>query len=425
MSEPTPINPKPSTTEPSLRPWLRPFVSLTIPDYRLLWLGQACTSLGQWMDQVCRGWLVYELTGSPLLLGAVTATRAMPLMLFGVLAGVVADRFGRKAQLVISQVGNAAINLLLAVLVTLHQVEVWHIFATAFIAGTLQAFQQPARQALISDLVGDRHIVNAIALNSAVLNLSRSVGPAIAGILIAQVGADGSYYVQAVVYLVATLWTIQMRVPKLTEREERRRHEGSIWQGLREGFDFIGEHPAIKWVLVLALAPLLLAQPYTSLLPVFAKQAMGVGSEGLGLLFAAPGIGAILGAFCVASIGNIPVRGRFMLGGAALFGLTIMGLALAPWMGVALPLLAVSGFANTGYNALANSYLQTAAPPHLRGRVVSIYLLNRGLVPLGTLLAGSLASLFDARLALALMGGSCALLVLWIAAAAPAVRRIE
>jgi MFS family permease len=408
----------------ALKPWLRPIYSLTIPDYRLLWLGQLCTSMGQWMDQVCRGWLIYELTGSPLLLGAVTACRAIPLLLFGIAAGVVADRYGKKAQLVIAQIGNAAINLLLAVLVTTHQVAVWHIFATALVAGTLQAFQQPARNALISDLVGERHILNAVALNSAVLNLSRSLGPAIAGFLIAQVGADGSYYVQALVYAVATLWTVQMHLPASADAD-RDRHHGSLWAGLREGFDFVGEHRELKIVLILALAPLLLGQPYGNLMPVFAKDVLKVGSQGLGLLLAAPGVGAVLGAAGVATFSHTGARGRFMLGGAAAFGLCIVGLAFAPWMAVALPLLGIAGFANTTYNALANSYIQTAAPPHLRGRVMSIYLLNRGLVPLGTLAAGTRATFFDVRTALAVMGASCTLLVVWIALAAPSIRRIE
>lgn len=404
--------------------WQRAVQSLRVRDYRLLWLGQLSTSMGQWMDQVCRGWLIYELTGSPLLLGAVTAVRAAPMVLFGIAAGVAADRFGRKGQLLVSQGGNALIELTLGLLVLTGNIQVWHVFAAAFGAGTLQAFQQPARQALISDIVGDRLIVNAIALNSAVLNTSRSVGPAVAGLLIAQVTVGGAYLVQALLYASATMWTLQMRVPETSARAQLRRAV-RFWPGLREGFAFIAGHREIKMVLLLALAPLLLAQPYTSLLPVFAKDELGVGSEGLGLLFSAPGIGAVIGAIGVATFGRVGQRGRFMLGGAALFGLTLLGVALAPWLGIALPLLALSGFANTSYNALANSFLQTATPPHLRGRVMSIYLLDRGLVPMGTLLAGTLATLADARFAMGVMGASCALLVVWIALAAPGVRRLE
>ncbi|MSQ10567.1 MAG: MFS transporter [Dehalococcoidia bacterium] len=423
MTTPDTAPTAPATPPSNEKAWRRAFQSLAVRDYRLLWLGQASTSMGQWMDQVCRGWLIYELTGSPLLLGAVTATRAVPMVLFGIAAGVVADRFGRKGQLLVAQAGNAFIELMLGVLVLTQQIEVWHVFAAAFAAGTLQAFQQPARQALISDLVGERLIVNAIALNSAVLNMSRSVGPAIAGLLIAQVSVGGAYLVQSLLYASATLWTMQMRVPE-TREQARQRRELQLWAGLREGFRYIADHREIKIVLLLALAPLMLAQPYTSLLPVFAKEELDVGPEGLGMLFSAPGIGAVIGAFGVATFGRVGRRGTLMLAGAAAFGLSILGISMAPWLSVALPLLAVSGFANTSYNAFANSFLQTATPPQLRGRVMSIYLLDRGLVPLGTLLAGTLATVFDARVAMGLMGASCALLVVAVALLAPSVRRI-
>jgi MFS family permease len=193
---------------------LATFDSLRIRDYRLLWLGQISTSLGQWMDQVTRGWLIYQLTGSPLQLGLATATRGLPLLLFGVIAGAYADRSGRKTQLIVAQVTNAALNILLASLVLMHRVQPWHVYATGFMAGTVQAFQQPARQTLVSDIVGERNLMNALALNSAALNGSRAIGPAIAGGFISAIGVQGSYYVQGLMYAVATLWTAQMVVPE-------------------------------------------------------------------------------------------------------------------------------------------------------------------------------------------------------------------
>ena len=402
----------------------RPFVSLQFRDYRLLWLGQLCTSMGQWMDQVARGWLVYDLTGSPFLLGAVTATRALPLLFFGVLAGVVADRFGRKSQLIISQIGNGLINLLLAILVLTHHVEVWHVFATGFVAGTLQAFQQPARQALISDLVGERHIMNAVALNSAVLNLSRSIGPAVAGYLIAWVGSDGSYFAQSLIYFVATIWTFQMRVPKKSLAQERNREE-SLLAGLQEGFRYIRNNETVLMLLVLALVPLLLGQPYSSLLPVFAKEVLSIGAQGLGFLYTAAGLGALIGALYIAAAGHFQHQGRLLLGGAGLFGVGLVGLSLSSWLPISLACLAIIGFANTSYNALANAILQTGTPPELRGRVLSVYLLNRGLVPLGTLFAGTLATLFHTPIAIGVMGTACALLALGAGLRVPALWELE
>src|SRR5215470_230702 len=161
------------------------FVSLRLRDYRLLWLGQLSTNMGQWMDQVTRGWLIYQITGSALQLGLVTALRGLPMLFFGILAGAVADRSNRKAQLILAQVVNALLNVLLATLVLLHRVQPWHVYVTGVLVGTVQAFQQPARQTLISDIVGARQLMNALALNAMATNVARAIGPALAGILIA------------------------------------------------------------------------------------------------------------------------------------------------------------------------------------------------------------------------------------------------
>jgi MFS family permease len=169
------------------------FVSLRLRDYRLLMLGQLSTSMGQWMDQVTRGWLIYQLTGSALQLGLATALRGLPLLVFGVLAGAVADRSNRKAQLILAQLTNALFNVLLATLVLVHRVQPWHVYVTGLLVGTVQAFQQPARQTLISDIVGARQLMNALALNAMALNVARALGPALAGLLIALTGTHGSY----------------------------------------------------------------------------------------------------------------------------------------------------------------------------------------------------------------------------------------
>ena len=216
----------------------RTFESLALRDYRLLWLGQISTSMGQWMDQTARSWLIYQMTGSPLQLGLVSATRGIPLLAFGVVAGVVADRYGRKPQLIISQVVNAILNIILATLVLTGKIEVWQVYVTGFFSGTVQAFQQPARQALINDLVGEKYLLNAIALNSAAFNLSRSVGPALCGVLIQYLGVDISYYAQAGLFALATLWTLQINIKETAVRTENRlAQEGqSFLESAKEGF---------------------------------------------------------------------------------------------------------------------------------------------------------------------------------------------
>jgi len=444
---------------PGFRPYnslrIRTFDSLRFRDYRLLWLGQGGTSMGQWMDQVARSWLIYRLTGSPLQLGTVSAMRAVPLLLFGVVAGVVADRYGRKAQLIISQVTNVIINLILATLVLTGRIQPWHIYVTAFFAGTVQAFQQPARQSLISDLVGKQHLANAVALNSAIFNLTRSVGPAVAGALIALVGVDGSYYAQAVLYAWATVWTIQMQVPGepgllelvrlrryaapeigqtvahptlLAEsdpaRKDRRGQQAnfSFFGSMREGFQYVLTNHLILSLMCLSLAPVLLGMPYTSLMPIFALDVLKVGSVGQGLLLTSAGVGALIGALGIASLGSFRRKGMLLLAGASMFGLSLVAFSCSTWMPLSMAFLFIAGLSNTSYTAQAQTIIQTLAPDQMRGRVLSIYMLSRGLMPLGSLLAGALASWLGGPSAVMLMGASCTVVALGVAIKTPQIR---
>src|SRR5262252_9563501 len=230
------------------------FDSLRIRDYRLLWLGQLDTSLGQWMDSITRGYLIYHITSSPLQLGLAAAMRGIPLFLFGIVAGAVADRSGRKAQLIIAQVTNALLNFILASLVLANRVEPWHVYVTGFLVGTVQAFQNPARQTLVSDIAGSKHLINALALNSMALNSSRAVGPAFAGFLIATIGVHGSYYVQAFMFVLATVWTIQMRIPDRS-RESVLVAKEPILKSIQAGFSYVAANPSIRTQLILALGP--------------------------------------------------------------------------------------------------------------------------------------------------------------------------
>lgn len=444
---------------------IRTFESLQFRDYRLLWLGQGGTSMGQWMDQVARSWLIYQLTGSALQLGAVSAMRAIPMLFFGMVAGVVADRHGRKAQLIISQVTNVAINLVLATLILVGQIQPWHVYVTALLAGSVQAFQQPARQSLISDLVGKQHLQNAVALNSAIFNLMRSVGPAVAGALIAVVGVDGSYYVQAALYVWATVWTVQMRVPgepglleflglrreqpptavpalatspvgaasltatdgpRQPERAGRRRQaNGSFLGSLNEGFQYVLKNQLILSLMFISLAPVLLGMPYTSLMPIFALDVLGVGSVGQGLLLTSAGFGALVGALGIASLGSFRRKGMLLIGGAVTFGVGLLAFSRSTWMPLSMALLFIVGVSNASYTSQSQTIIQTLVPDRLRGRVLGIFMLNRGLMPLGSLLAGALASWLGGPNAVLVMGISCALVALIAAALSPEIRDLE
>jgi MFS family permease len=406
---------------------IRTFESLGLRDYRLLWLGQLSTSMAQWMDQTARSWLIYSLTRSPLQLGLVSAVRGVPLLVFGVFAGVVADRYGRKAQLIIAQTVNALLNTALATLILTGRIQVWHIYVTGFLAGTVQAFQQPARQVLINDLVGEAHLLNAIALNSAALNLSRSVGPAICGVLIQAFGVDVSYFSQGALFVFATVWTIQIRVPETPAPAGYSR--GSVNESLlssaKEGLKYIVSHRLILALMILGLAPILLGMPYTSLMPIFAIDVFHGDARTQGLLLTMVGIGAVLGALTIASLGRWQGNGKLLVAGAAGFGLSLVFFSRSPVLSMAMAFTFLAGLSNSGYTSQNQTLLQLLTPAELRGRVLGVYLLNRGLMPIGSLLAGVLASVLGGPWAVTLMGASCFLLALGIALFTPDLWKLD
>jgi MFS family permease len=400
------------------------FDSLRIRDYRLLWLGQLDTSLGQWMDSISRGYLIYHITSSPIQLGLAAAMRGIPLFLFGIVAGALADRSGRKTQLIVAQVTNAVLNVILATLVLTNRVQPWHVYVTGFLAGTVQAFQNPARQTLVSDVAGPRHLINALALNSMALNSSRAVGPAFAGLLIATVGVHGSYYVQAAMFLLATVWTIQMRIPERS-RESVRVAREPLLQSIKDGFAYVRTNRNIRTQLILALGPLTLGMPFTNMMPIFARDVLHGGAQLQGFLLSAFGIGSLLGALVVASI---PRRHAYALPaviGAVVFSITLFFFGLSHWVWLSLACTFVCGVFMTTYQTQDQALLQLSAPRHIRGRVMSFYLTNRATVPIGTLLAGALAHYLGGPAAVRIMSLSALGLVLLVISMQPEFLRLK
>src|SRR5215510_5708006 len=401
------------------------FDSLRIRDYRLLWLGQLDTSLGQWMDSITRGYLIYHITSSPIQLGFAAAMRGIPLFLFGIVAGALADRSGRKAQLIIvAQVTNAVLNFILATLVLTNRVQPWHVYVTGFLAGTVQAFQNPARQTLVSDVAGPRHLINALALNSMALNSSRAVGPAFAGLLIATVGVHGSYYVQAAMFLLATVWTVQMRIPERS-RESVRVAREPLLQSIKDGFTYVRTNRNIRTQLILALGPLSLGMPFTNMMPIFARDVLLGGAQLQGFLLSAFGIGSLLGALVVASIPRRHAYAWPAVIGAVVFSITLFFFGLSHWVWLSLACTFVCGVFMTTYQTQDQALLQLSAPRHIRGWVMSFYLTNRATVPIGTLLAGALAHYLGGPAAVRIMSLSALGLVLLVISMQPEFLRLK
>jgi MFS family permease len=420
---------------PARRVW-RPFLSLSRTralsslqhrNFRLLWLGHSLTSMAYWMDQVSRGWLIYELTNSALQLGMVRGIQALPILFLSPVAGSAADRFSRKKQIVLSQIVDGCMYAALTVLIFTHAIKPWHVYLSAFVMAIDQTFLQPARAAIIADAVPRDHLTNAIGLNSMIFNTARSTGPALAGILIARYGTAGSYATQAIFCVLATFWTMQLRSrpqPSPTA-DDVSTSDSSFFRSVVEGWKFSWQNEEVRTGLLVVMLVALLIVPFTTLLPIFARDILSVGAAGQGLLLTGMGVGALGSAVVIASLGDRMMRGLFMLGGAALYGLSVVGFAASPWFRVSMVLMVIIGVANVFCNALVQTVIQTYSPSKFRGRTMAIFQLSNVVMTTGSMLLGTLATALGTQWAVGLMGAAGALMVLFIHVTLPRAWRIR
>ena len=388
-------------------------------DYRLLLAGSAATQTGNWMQQVALGWLVLDLTGSGFYLGLAGFLRSIPQLFFSVPGGILADRTDRTRLLAASHGAAALLSLVLALLVWSGRIEVWQVLLLTFLIGSAMALLFPVRQALVSTAVPRQDLANAVGLNSANNNLTRTLGPAIAGILVTSVGVAACFFLQAA-GLCFGLWSsLAMRLPP----QERVARPGSPLGDVAEAWAYVRGTPAVAGLLLSALVPTALGMPYMALLPMFARD-LGIGAGGLGILMTVLGVGSITGSIVFSAAGDFRGKGRAMLLSAGVFGLALLGLAASGTLSLTLASLFAAGFASAIYQAANNTLLQSIVPDALRGRVLSAYILTWGVMPLGTLPLGWLADQAGAPYAVGLAG---ALVVLFSGAVAlrlPAVRAL-
>lgn len=406
---------------------LRAFEALRHGEYRLLWYGQIFSSMGTWMDQVTRGWLIYELTDSALQLGMVRGIQAIPFLLLSPIAGSTADRYSRKFQVVGAQFANGFLYAVTAVLIFLALIKPWHVYVTAFLMACVQVFLQPSRAAMISDSVPTQNLTNAIGLNAVVFNMARSTGPALSGVLISLFGTGFSYAVQAVFFLLATVWTLQMssaRYSSLSARGDAA-HTETFAQSIVEGWKFSWRKVEVRNGILVVIIAALFMIPFSTLLPVFARDLLHVGAKGQGLLLTSMGIGALGSSLIIASIGNRMPRGLLMVGGVALYGVLVVIFSASPWFPLSMALMAIIGICHVSSHALVQTVIQTYSPPEFRGRTIAIFHMTQVLLLLGGMLVGALSALFGAPLAAASMSivGTLCMIVLYVAA--PVAREIR
>ena len=402
---------------------LRTFEALQHREFRLLWSAQAATSLVTWMDQVARGWLIYELTNSPVQLGLVRGIQAIPILLFAPVAGSLADRYARQTQIVVAHILDGLLHTLVAVFILTGQVQPWHLYTTAFGSAVVQTLLQPARAAMLADTVPSTLLTNAIGLNSIGFNLARSTGPALAGILIATYGTAGSYVVQALCTLLALLWTMRMR-PSSALRTSTG-HQTPLLQSVLAGWTYSWQNEAVRIGLLIAMVAALCIAPFNTLLPVFARDLLSIGASGQGVLLTAMGVGALCSAFLIASLGHQLPRGILMLGGVLLYGLSVVAFALSSSFPLSLGLMTLVGLAHVSSHALVQTVIQTYTQAAFRGRTMAIFHMNQVVFTLGSLLVGALAALVGARWAVTMMGAIGAMLMIGLAIVQPRARSLR
>ena len=398
------------------------FASLRHLDYRYLWTGTLMMSAGQWVQQVTLGLLLYDLTGNSMLLGALNGLRALPFLVTGPMAGVAADRMDRRKLLLYTQWALILTALAMGALVASPFLHVWHIFLFTLITGIAWTITEPVRMSMIPAAVPKEDLANAVALNSGGFNLMKVIGPAVGGALIAWFGAADNFFVQAIAYSGVLVMIYLMHIPP---HHAEAKHATAL-ANLKEGFAYVWSTPAVLALLTLAYVPRIFAVPYQTLMPVFQKDVLKIGPEGLGLLMAAPGVGAVIAVLMLASLSHrIKRQGLLLVGSIVVLGGFLIFFSQITWFPLALVTLVIVGMFQMFFLASTATMLQLIVPDELRGRVLSLYMLDRGFMPLGALFAGTTAHFIGAPLTVTTMGAAVIVMTLLVAWRVPAIRTLE
>ncbi len=407
--------------------WLQrlliPFASLENRNFRLLWLGQLGQASAMWADQLGRSWLTWQLTGSATAVGLVNVFRAIPLITLGLVGGVLADRFDKRKILIVIQFWSLGIYAATAVLILGGWIQLWHIYLTSLLLGLAMALNQPVRTSFIPQLLAGRLLVNALSLNSIAINVTRLMGPAAIGFLIAASGGNvgPAYIVATAMYVLILVSTFMIDAPRLAPSGRPL----SIGRDLLEGFHYmLVENRMVLVLVVVAMGPLAFAFSYVVLLPVFVTEELGLGPSAFGLLQSVSAIGALAGGLTLASMGNVPHKGRVILITGLVYGAMVMLLGGLPVPLLAFGVVIFAGASQTVFRAANNSTLLQITPQRFQGRVVSITFLDMGVQAVAAILAGVVADAWGVSVGFLVIGGICVLIVGLIGLGVPAVRRL-
>ena len=394
--------------------WRHTFAALKHRNFRLFFIGQLISLMGTWMQNTAQSWLVYDLTRSKLLLGIVAAVGSAPMLLFSIWGGSVADRHPKRTVILFTQCGMMALAFTLAALVASGQVRAWHILLLAALGGVATAFDMPARQAFMVEMTSRDDLMNAVSLNSSIVNGARVVGPAVAGFLMAQAGIAMCFLLNGLSFLAVIAGLLLMRLPPFVAPAK----PTSTWRHVLDGFGYVATHRRVRILLLLFAVVGIFGWSYSVLMPAFAAEVLHVGQRQYGALLSANGLGALCGALTVATFGQHIRRRLLVFGGLGLFSVMLLLLAVTRYYYVALACMAIGGWGMLLYFSTTNTLIQTSVVDNMRGRVMGIWaLVFGGMMPLGGLEAGALSHWFGVPITIAVGALVCGLaaLLTWLA----------
>ncbi|HYA28551.1 MAG TPA: MFS transporter [Acidobacteriota bacterium] len=386
--------------------------SLRNRNFSLLLIGALLSNAGDFMQNVAQAWLVWRLTHSALLLGVVGFFDSVPRLFLGALGGALADRVDRRRLVMLTQLLGMLQASIYWFLVFFNVIRYWHVLILACVLGVVNTVNQTARQSLVNDLVPKEDLANAIALHSSVFNISRILGPSVGGLVIAWVGVEGCFLVNALSFLALIFTLQQMDLPPWRANARR----SALWAEVKEGFNYLRGNSQLFSIVALSYVVAMIGAPYATFVPVFATNVLHVGATGFGLLAAAPGIGATTAGLWLASLGDYRPNFYWMCFFVLGYGFFLGLFAWSHYFIFSLALLVSVGFCFIAFRACVNTALQSATPPHLLGRVLSFFFMDRGLWSIGGLLLGSSSSVFGINWTVGTAAIICALAavtVLW------------
>jgi MFS family permease len=397
------------------------FSSLKVRNFRIYWFGNVVSLTGTWIQSVAQSWLVFQLTNSAILLGVVGFLGTIPVFLLSLLGGVFADRMNKRIILIFTQTAFMLLAFSLAVLTQVKLVTASQIMVIAILNGIVMAFDAPSRQALTIELAGREHLMNAIALNSVAFNSTRTIGPALAGILIAIIGMSGCFYLNGISFLAVILALFLIKINKSTGNNKN----NTALKDLKDGLIFVKNNRLILMLITMVGIVSLFGISYIILMPIFANDVLKVGVKGMGILMSSSGVGALIAGLTLARLGDFKYKGKLLMSAALVFSLSVVLFGLSKNFLFSLFTLLFVGGASIMALALINTILQTTVPDDFRGRVMGVYMLTfAGILPFGNLIAGSLAHALGVSFTVSVSGVICAIFFIVVNIAYPGLKNI-